>query len=290
MKNIKNIKYVLAASFIMISAWGCNDVDFDYELPTKIEFSTDDIIQIPGGTTNYTVKGTIKSTVGILEYIAYNANPRTGNTTTEIERVLFDEEDHVTEYSFSVELTDIEKNTCVKIYARDKNGEYMKGFMVKITPTVIFTDRQKAETGDYFYGSFFAAWHLGRVYPLREAGAYANAIDLSFGELTDPDTGISAPVMISPDKRSGYGMTAYNGARATKFAATDISMAGYNAIKEVDDTPLLDLQPGSDYEVLFANKVYAFETADGKKGLAAIYSLDKGAQVYTLEISVKVQK
>lgn len=293
MKTIDKIKLAFIAAVSMSMIYGCsNNVDFDYVLPLKIEFDTKDIVQIAEGQTSYTVKGKVTSSTGLMVYAAYEADPRTGIMGEEIPgtMVQFEVSDKKMEYSFSITIDDIESNKAVKIMAIDESGTYMKNFVVKITPTVIFTDKKTVESDDYYYGSFFATWHLGRVYPLRTAKVYPHAVDISFGEVTDDYTGVTAPVVISPAKRAQYGMSTYEGVRPAKFAATDITMAEYDAIKEIDDTPLRSLSAAEDYVVIIANRVYAYETAEGKKGLLAIHSLSSGSYVYTMEISAKVQK
>ncbi len=292
MKKMKNLIKTAVLPVIAALVCGCGDLGFDYDIPVNIELDADsEIVQIAAGVTNYTLTGKVTSPTGILEFVVYNANNRTGSTTSEIEgtRVLYGEDDRKLEHEFSVTLDNITQNRCVKIYARDSSGEYMKGFLVKVTANVVITDECTAETGDYFYGTFFASWYLGRVYPFREAETYAKEIDISFGELTDSGTGIKAAVMISPDKREENGMTAYKGARSTRFMLTDMTVEEYNAIGYINDSPLKGFDPANDYEVLFAGKVYAYRTADGKNGLIVINSIASGSDVKTIKFSAKVQ-
>lgn len=293
MKTLNKVKYLSACLVLILGVCGCsNNVKFDYVPPLKIDFNTsDNVVQIAEGETTYTITGKVTSSTGIMEYAAFNADARTGNITTEIPgtRVTFDSEVK-REYSFSITVDEIESNRAVKIFAIDESGAYTKGFVIKITPTVIFTDKKLIESGDHYYGSFFATWHLGRVYPLRVAKEYPQAVDISVADFKDPLTEVRAPVLMSPGKRAEYGMAIYSGARNTKFSTTDITIDEYNAIKEVDDTPLRSLEATEDYVVIGVDKVYAYQTQDGRKGLIAIHSASKGDEVYTFSISAKVQK
>lgn len=292
MKTRQIILKTFAVATVLAAAAGCKGEEFDYQSPTLIEFSTPQIVQIAKGVTTYTITGRVTSTVGITEFCAYPADSRTGISTGIAipgTHVVFGEDDARSSYDFSIPLTGIGANTCVKITVWDRKATFEKGFMVKITPGVLFTDQKTIETGDHLYGCYYATWYLGRVYPLREAVAYPAAVDLSFGVVTDTGTGITAPAAISPAARAGMGLNGYAGARITKVGPTDLTLDDYNAITEVDDTPLQGLAPTADYVVVGANQVYAYQTAEGKKGLFVIHSLVAGAEVATMQISAKVQ-
>lgn len=291
MKKIKSLNQIFICLIISALFSSCNDhLEFDYVPPTVIEFSSANIIQIEEGVTSYTVTGKITSTEGLSSYSAHEADNRTGKATTLIDYLSFSVEENKTEHEFSVTIDNIDATRCILISASDPKGLYEQRIVVKITPSVIFTDAKIVETGDYYYGCFFATWHLGRTYPLRLAVNYPQSIDFSFGYVVDAVTGIKAPAVISPDRRKeDYGLSTYEGVRSTKFALTDMTMDEYNAITEVDDTALRDLDPTKTYAVLTANRVYSFLTQDGKKGLLAVISSTSGDPVHTLSISAKVQ-
>ena len=75
-----------------------------------------------------------------------------------------------------------------------------------------------------------------------------------------------------------------SGLQHTLFAETSLSQAEFNAISQVDATPIESLaDPTSEVLAIQANKVYLFKTANGKKGLICIQKIT--AKTGTIEVS-----
>lgn len=277
--------------------FGCEDnVGSDYEPEGTIAFAgvgdKYNIITLAAGQVEYDLEVSVDAKAGISEFSLYRISAETGNDIEMIEetRQVFTEEEQKTTLNYTYKLTGIDANQAIRAYVRDNNQkEFTAKCVLKITPSVIFTKVCKVETNDVYFGSFFATWYEGRVYPLREAVNYAEKIDLSFGVITVD--GVTFPAVVSPAARESYGLSKYTGMRATKMMLSQITPVEYDAVKEVDDTPLKNLTCIDNYAPLRAGTVYIFETQDGLKGLLYVTSLSKddAKGYYTIECSAKVQ-
>ena len=127
-------------------------------------------------------------------------------------------------------------------------------------------------------------WLLGRTYMAADGMKYTNEVDFSLGDIILPSGSETVPVLVSPAKRSDYGLMTINGLQHTLFAETSLSQAEFNAISQVDATPIENLaDPISEVLAIQANKVYLFKTANGKKGLICIQKIT--AKTGTIEVS-----
>lgn len=100
-----------------------------------------------------------------------------------------------------------------------------------------------------------------------DAMKYTNEVDFSLGDIILPSGSETVPVLVSPAKRSDYGLMTINGLQHTLFAETSLSQSEFNAISQVDATPIENLaDPTSEVLAIQADKVYLFKTANGKKG------------------------
>ena len=94
-----------------------------------------------------------------------------------------------------------------------------------------------------------------------DAMKYTNEVDFSLGDIILPSGSEAVPALVSPAKRSDYGLMTINGLQHTLFAETSLS-------------EVLAIQ---------ADKVYLFKTANGKKGLICIQKIT--AKTGTIEVS-----
>jgi len=127
-------------------------------------------------------------------------------------------------------------------------------------------------------------WLLERTYMAADAMKYTNEVDFSLGDIILPSGSEAVPALVSPAKRSDYGLMTITGLQHTLFAETSLSQAEFNAISQVDATPIENLaDPTSEVLAIQADKVYLFKTANGKKGLICIQKIT--AKTGTIEVS-----
>ena len=74
-----------------------------------------------------------------------------------------------------------------------------------------------------------------------DAMKYTNEVDFSLGDIILPSGSEAVPALVSPAKRSDYGLMTINGLQHTLFAETSLSQAEFNAISQVDATPIENL-------------------------------------------------
>ena len=79
-----------------------------------------------------------------------------------------------------------------------------------------------------------------------DAMKYTNEVDFSLGDIILPSGSENVPVLVSPAKRSDYGLMTINGLQHTLFAETSLSQAEFNAISQVDATPIENLADPTD--------------------------------------------
>ena len=101
-----------------------------------------------------------------------------------------------------------------------------------------------------------------------DAMKYTNEVDFSLGDIILPSGSEAVPALVSPAKRSDYGLMTITGLQHTLFAATPIENLA---------------DPTSEVLAIQADKVYLFKTANGKKGLICIQKIT--AKTGTIEVS-----
>lgn len=273
MKNA--IKFLLSFVFALFVV-SCDDAyEVNYEPPIKISFDgvEDGIATLEKGVYNYTAKIKVTSVNGLNYFEIYNADAKTGEKGTLIEGTNNLIDPVVSEYTYEYSVTNLTGNSCIRISASDAEGNTAeRNLVVKITPSVLLSGSITMETADDYYGSYYATWLDGRVY-LRSNGAdYASEIDLTMG-MVDVG-GTMTPMIISPAKRGDYNLPTLAGLKDTKFEELSMTVSEYNAISQIDSSPITSLaDPTLSAVELKQNKVYLFKTADGKKGLLAVTGL-----------------
>lgn len=270
MKNV--IRFLLPLLFIT-SFVACDDAyEVNYDAPVKISFDgvEDGIAAVAKGVDNYTAKIRVQAPKGISYFEIYNADIKTGAKGSLIEgtgKAI----DSKTEYTEEFQITDLTDNKCIRISVTDTEGSVIeRNLLVKITPSVLFSETVNIETADDYYGSYYATWLNGRVYLRSNGEQYAKEIDFSMGMIG------GVPSLISPAQRNQYNLPTLAGLKDCTFELTTLTIAEYDNISKVNSGPISSLpDPALSNIEIAANKVYLFKTADGKKGLIAITGMTK---------------
>ena len=291
MKTNSIIALILSIS--LFGLFGCADkYEVDYEAPVKIEFAGVDQnnrVSLTKGIAEYTA--TVKVQGEIMSFEIYQADSKTGMQGSLIEETAQSFADGTTNYETTYKFTSLKENACITVVVLGTDGHtYQRNLLVEITPSVLFSDPdygkdgEIVETASAYYGCYYATWLLGRTYMAADAMKYTNEVDFSLGDIILPSGSEAVPVLVSPAKRSDYGLMTINGLQHTLFAETSLSQAEFNAISQVDATPIANLaDPTSEVLAIQADKVYLFKTANGKKGLICIQKIT--AKTGTIEVS-----
>lgn len=291
MKTNSIIALILSIS--LFGLFGCADkYEVDYEAPVKIEFTGVDQnnrVSLEKGVAEYTT--TVKVQGEIMSFEIYQADSKTGMQGSLIEETAQSFADGTTNYETTYKFTYLKENACITVVVLGSDGHtYQRNLLVEITPSVLFSDPdygkdgEIVETASAYYGCYYATWLLGRTYMAADAVKYTNEVDFSLGDIILPSGSEAVPALVSPAKRSVYGLMTISGLQHTLFAETSLSQAEFNAISQVDATPIENLtDPTSEVLAIQANKVYLFKTANGKKGLISIQKIT--AKTGTIEVS-----
>lgn len=282
----RRLFYFLAISLLVFSSCGDDD-KFSFTPLVNFTFeSGDNLVTIDKGVMEYTVKGSVTSTSGLSNFVISTVNVKTGAAVAEIKETKQVFDDNRPRYEFTYTLTGLTENKAIAVTVTDGEGDtYKKNFVVRITPSVVFSDGTKnLESRDKYYGVFYAEWLDGRIYKSRNASEYAAEVNLA---LDDRGGKI---VLISP---AAHSLT-FQGARSTKFGATDLTFDQFDAVTRVDDTLLKTLSPAAESVEIAKGNVYAYQTQDGRKGLVYIQNLtgnpqDENDPTVTAVIVTKVQ-
>lgn len=272
--------------FVALWIFSCADSSFDlnYNAPVTIEFTGIDnsnTVLVNKGTLSYTVKIEVKAaTATIKNFALYNADTKTGAKGTLIAGTssIFDDGkgNGVAVFNLDYTVDNLTQSKSIKVVVTDMTGNvFERNLFVKITQTVTFTPSLKMETAEVYYGPYFATWNSGRVYMRSDGDTYKNEIDLSIGEVVIASEGIAAvPALVNPAERTNNKLQTIAGLQQTKFELTTLSKAQYDAIAQIDATPISSLtDPAQNAVKLVVGKVYLFKTANGKKGLFYLETL-----------------
>lgn len=164
---MKKVINFLLALICLSSFTSCDDAyEVNYNAPVKISFDgvEDGIAVTAKGADNYTAKIRVQATNGISYFEIYNADIKTGAKGSLIEGTgkSFDSQ---TEYTEEFHMTGLTDNKCIRVSVTDTEGTVIeRNLLVKITPSVLFSETVNIETADDYYGSYLATWLNGRVY------------------------------------------------------------------------------------------------------------------------------
>lgn len=291
MKTNSIIALILSIS--LFGLFSCADkYEVDYKSPVKIEFVGVDQhnrVSLAKGIAEYTA--TVKVQGEIMSFEIYQADSKTGIQESLIEETVQSFGDGTTNYETTYKFTSLKENACITVVVLGADGHtYQRNLLVEITPSVLFSDPdygkdgEIVETASAYYGCYYATWLLGRTYMNTDAMKYTNEVDFSLGDIVLPSESETVPALVSPAKRSDYGLMTVSGLQHTLFAETSLSQAEFNAISQVDATPIENLaDPTSEALAIQANKIYLFKTANGKKGLICIQKIT--AKTGTIEVA-----
>lgn len=274
-KNIC-IALILGIALLASCKKDSNEIDFNPDVEMRFEGVGDsNIVHIEKGIMDYTAKINVASPGHIIRlFQIYWADTKTGNRGDLIESSVKAFTNPESSYSTNFTISGLTENRCIKIVVTDTLEQvYEKNLLVKITPSVHFSETVSMETVENYYGPYYASWLTGRVY-MRNT-AYTANIDFSLGDIVISSEGTEpVPALVNPALRKDYELLTAPGLQSTKFALTSLTPADYNAISQVDDTPIISLSdPQDDAVRIEKDKIYLFKTADGKKGLIHITSL-----------------
>lgn len=290
MKKIILMLSVILA--LMVISCEDNTFELDYAAPLEIIFTGIDnsnIVTVDKGVMSYTAAVQVNAPVAGIKYFEiYNADPMTGTRGTLIESTSksFDDGESKGVPSFDTEyiIGNLIENRCIKVVVTDGSGNvYERNLMVKITPSVIVTLPVKMETVENYYGPYFASWLNGRVYMRRDGEKNKDKIDFSLGDVIIEAEGVNpVPALVNPAERSSYQLLTIAGLQQTSYELTALTKTQFDAISQVDASPIVSLPDPSKNIVKIENgRVYLFKSAGGKKGL--IYMSSLAAKTGTIE-------
>lgn len=278
----KNI-YLIPVLGIILLLSSCGkkmeEVNFNPEITILFqEVGDSNIVQVGKGVMDYTAKINVQSTGSTISvFEIYSADAKTGNKDTLIsgtEQTFSNPENY---YSTTYTISQLSENRCIKVVVTDTLGRvYEKNLLVKITPSVHFSNSNKIETVENYYGPYYATWLYGRVY-MRKNSEYSKEVDFSLGNIRITSEGDKlVPALVSPAQRTTYGLLTMEGLQETKFALTELTANQYNAISQVNETAITTLADPTLNAIEIQNgKVYLFKTANGKKGLIHVSALSQ---------------
>lgn len=281
---MKTISKILMVAALALSVSACMDYNFhvDYTSPVKISFTgvgDNNIVTLDKGVTTYAAEITVTSLSGLLQVDINEADNRTGIADTLIHTKSFYEGEKT--YTYTLNSTGMTANRCIRVSASDLNGvNVAKNLVIALTPIVdISLDSYWIETGEVYYGVYYAPWLGGRVY-LRSTDnveSYKGNIAVAFGEVAG-----AASIMSPALRKSTFGLPNLDGLHDTKVGETAMTKAQFDAITKVNATPIEAIvDPTADSAAITADKVYVFKRDDGMKGL--IYVESSAAKTATIE-------
>ncbi|MEC3880124.1 hypothetical protein [Parapedobacter sp. 10938] len=281
-KNGTNRTALLLAIFGMILVASCGkdfeEISFDPDV--KIHFSEGgdtSIVDVGKGVMDYTAEINVQSAGAVIRlFQIYEADPRSGNRGALIEQTVQQFDQPESNFSTTYTLSDLTENKCIKVVVTDTLEQvFEKNLLIRITPSVHFSEASRMETAANYYGPFYATWLSGRVY-MRDT-EHAGAIDFSLGDVVIPAAGEDpVPALVNPAQRTDYDLLTIPGLQEAKFARTEWTPADYRAVSRVDEALITALaDPGLDTVKIEAGNVYLFKTANGKKGLIHVNALTR---------------
>lgn len=196
-----------------------------------------------------------------------------------------------TKHTWNATYTVVETSGTVtlKFSVEDKKGKISsKTFTININDLATYSAKllgaQTNAAGSYFSTS------TGQVLTSAEANANVSAVDISYAALG----GSATPTLLSwkwrGDASTGLTGTVPATAKETHFAATSLTATDFTSITSSSDSKFSGASvttSSPQFVGVETNKVYAFLTAEGKKGLVHIASISAGTGG-SVTINVKV--
>jgi hypothetical protein len=274
----KNILITAILGIALFASCSKEVDEIQYTPKVKIQFAEggdSSIVKVAKGVMTYPVKIDVSGTGSVIRlFEIFTADSKTGARGALISGTTQSFPVAKNNYSTTYTVPALTDNQCIKVVVTDTlNQVYEKNILIKITPSVTFSDALKMETVENYYGPYFATWLSGRVY-MRNT-PYTKEIDFSLGDVVIP-SGSTQPVsaLVNPALRKDFNLLTAAGLQSAKYALTTLTAAQYAAITKVDAAPITALaDPTLDAVALQAGKIFLFKTANGKKGLINVTAL-----------------
>ena len=286
--KVKQIKYSMSKNVLLLAVFGIaliascgkefEEIRFDPDVNIQFSEGGDtSIVNIGKGVMEYAAEVSVQSTGAVIRlFEIYEADPRSGNRGALIEQTVRVFDNPESSYSTTYTIPDLTENKCIKVVVTDTLEQvYEKNLVIRITPSVHFSEANRMETAAHYYGPFYASWLSGRVY-MRDTN-HPDQIDFSTGDVVIPSAGEDpVPALVNPARRGEYNLLTIPGLQDAKFALTSLTPEAYREISQVDATPIAELDdPDLDAVQLETGNVYLFKTENGKKGLIHVTSLTR---------------
>lgn len=239
------------------------------------------------------------------------------NITQETITSFTNNDSHNGSFSFVGDIEDVGTTVTVTIEAVDRdNNRSSQSVEITVNEAVVPVDPIAIDSypaillgaqGNADVGSFLDA-NSGAIYKQAEAKANAARVDMAYLQ-GSASAGQGAVIGAPTDNSIAFvynnattGVQTWSTRNATRFKDTNLSETNFNDIGASEGQKIIDAfaagtQPNNDgtttegaksrVNQLSAGKVFAFQTADGKNGLAHVVSVDAG-ETGTIRLNIKV--
>ena len=295
---MKKVSIFLIAAFVAACA-GCSKEDSG---PAAIRFNNvqNDKIILSEGVTEYVVSATITSTTNLK---SLKVNRKVGSETTQVITPIASFPNK-TSYDLTQTINNITAD-CEIIVTVDNGVEYSRTLTIVYTPAP-----EKPEAGGI---NIWTDKILGSLAHVSTAGSSCASIDGTVYSITNAKTnsakidfiyfnGATHPKSLAAPNNAAVGTLGQTSApstwttkNATKLGLlSNVTGAQFDACEndELIETVVTTAAVSADIvSNLAANNVVGFITADGKKGLIKVISIDTSSDANnSIKISIKVQK
>src|SRR5690606_11074611 len=164
-KNIC-IALILGIALLASCKKDSNEIDFNPDVEMRFEGVGDsNIVHIEKGVMDYTAKINVASPGHIIRlFQIYWADTKTGNRGDLFESSVKAFTNPESSYSTNFTISGLTENRCIKIVVTDTLEQvYEKNLLVKITPSVHFSETVSMETVENYYGPYYASWLTGKI-------------------------------------------------------------------------------------------------------------------------------
>jgi hypothetical protein len=199
------------------------------------------------------------------------------------------------EYTYNIPATGIEPNSEVTISweIEDKEATAKESRTFTIVagagPIDSYTAVLLGSHENASVGSFYSIAN-NAVYTVAQAMAVQPAVDFIYFYGATNEATIAAPDDTDAGSISVFGLSGWTTMNATRFAATTVAAADFDAI--ADDATIVAEATGADATKtnhLAVDQVFAFMTDGGKKGLVKVAAITAGSDG-TITLEIKVQQ
>ncbi|MGB1315522.1 MAG: hypothetical protein ACPG4Y_05845 [Chitinophagales bacterium] len=159
--------------------------------------------------------------------------------------------------------------------------------VVAPTPVVEYTARLLGGQANSTEGSFYDA-HTGTVKLVSDANSSESTIDLIFAYEVGNQFFMGAPSN-SDIQASHTNVASWTTQNVTFIEESTLTVAEFDAIENVEDLPAVT-STATKIDFLLTDKIFSFETTDGKTGIVKVNSTTgSGGANTAIDIDVKIQ-